>query len=90
MAGASPGVVLRPRFPGCPRAKEEARGPRPGSHLSETYRTRASGVVGHARRPAVIQLAIVVARSVVMIGVAAFAILVLLPTAVARQAMIPI
>jgi hypothetical protein len=40
--------------------------------------------------PGVIQLALVVARSVVMIGLAAFAILVLLPTAVAWQATIPI
>ena len=38
----------------------------------------------------VIELALVIARSVVLIGMAAFAILVLLPTAVARQATIPI
>lgn len=90
MAGASPGVALRPRFPGCPHAKEEAvvLGQAVTSLRPTGWVRRASSDMLDV--PGVIQLALVVARSVVMIGVAAFAILVLLPTAVAWQATVPI
>jgi hypothetical protein len=69
-------VALRPRFPGCPRAKEEAMA------IGRTVvRPDIRGGLGLWIGPAGI-----VARSLVMITMAAFAILVLLPAAVAAQA----
>ena len=87
VAGEQPGVALRPRFPGCPRARTEAlaisqtvipQGPgadvRPGSvGIDGTPGSR----LGTARA---------VARSLGMVAVAAFGILVLLPAALAAQA----
>ena len=87
MAGASPGVAFKPRFPGCLTRLGEAM----AIGRSVTSDTHPLGgnraLVGVA---AWIHLAAALFRSVLMITLAVIAILVLLPAALAAQGTIPV
>jgi hypothetical protein len=82
VAGASPGVAFKPRFPGCllRLGKALAIGRNVGSD-GYRLRGRQALVSGVAWR----DLAGPLIRSVVMVTLAAIAILVLLPAAIAAQ-----
>ena len=86
MAGASPGEALWPRFPGC-LARRRKRWPSVGSHPSGTHPARESGFGRRPRcsrrldRPRPSR-----GSQPGDVALAAFAILVLLPAAVAAQA----
>jgi hypothetical protein len=90
VAGEQPGVALWPRFPGCLRAKEEAlaigRTAVPHGPIVNVIPEIADIRVGLGAWKGPVR---VVARSLAMITVAAFAILVLLPAALAAQATVP-
>jgi len=90
VAGEQPGVALRPRFPGCPLRRRK-----PWPSVEQSPRGNPGNVtckaadIGH-RIGAWMGPVGVVARSLAMITVAALAILVLLPAAIAAQATMPI
>jgi hypothetical protein len=91
VAGASPGVALRSRFPGCLVRRREAlaigRTVIPETSMRSV--SRASAAITDARS-ARMGPARVVARSLAFVALALFAILVLLPAVVAAQATVPI
>lgn len=87
MAGEKPGVAFRPRFPGCLRCEEEALAitrtvisQGPGADLRSTL-----GSVG--ARGSLRGTVLAVTRSLGMVALAAFGILMLLPAALAAQAL---
>jgi transposase InsO family protein len=92
VAGEQPGVALRPRFPGCPRCEGGSLGHRSNRRLARTHRQREleSGHIGHRIGARMARWASWYARSLAMITVAAFAVLVLLPAAIAAQATVPV